>query len=293
MLFEIIEGLAAIAALYLVASPRIAERAYHSNLFDPWKYPKGNYDFALAKSSICEDIFFPSLTGKQLHGWYFQGSPGQKTILLCHGKTGNISDLQILIELLCQTGASVFAFDYQGYGKSEGGPSVKGICDDGSAAYKWLVDHRKIAPTNIIVYGESLGGAVACHLAKHSVIGGLILQSAFSSLRKISIENLPALQVFPETLFPPPFWNNISVLKDYSGPVLLIHGQLDDHIKISHAEEMHIACKEPKHFARLPNTLHDEISELDSQQFLDSIKMFLSTTTQTIPGAVMSSVKHS
>lgn len=129
---EVIGALAAASALYLVASPRIGERFYHSALFDPWKFPKGNYDFSLAKSSKCEDVFFPSLTGKQLHGWYFQGSSGQKTILLCHGKTGNISDLQILIELLCKTGVSVLVFDYQGYGRSEGSPSVKGICDDGT-----------------------------------------------------------------------------------------------------------------------------------------------------------------
>lgn len=161
------------------------------------------------------------------------------------------------------------------------------------AAYKWLVESRKVAPNDIFVYGESLGGAVAGHLAKHNVIGGLILQSAFSSLRKISIENLPALQIFPEILFPPPFWNNVSTLKEYNGPVLLIHGALDQDIKIAHAEEMRSVCKESTRFARLPNTLHDEISELDWQEFLDNVKQFIGTTTSAAPDEVMSSAHHS
>jgi alpha-beta hydrolase superfamily lysophospholipase len=266
--------LAVLGALYLVASPRFGERAYHYALFAPWKYPIGNYDGELGRSGRYEDIFFNAINGKKLHGWFFQGSE-PKTILLNHGKTGNITDLERLIILLCETGASVFIYDYRGFGRSEGAPSLKVICEDGVSAYNWLVETKKVAPANIVAYGESLGGGVACHLANHTDVGALILQSAFCSLREISIENMSALRYFPELLFPIFFKNSRSV-SAFKKPLLLLHGALDEDIHIKHSHKLLAAANDPKNFVILPNTLHDEISEQDSELFVHTVKEFLS-----------------
>jgi hypothetical protein len=272
---EIVEALIALGTLYLVASPRFGERAYHSALFAPWKYPKGNYHGELGSSGRFEDVYFPATDGKKLHGWFFQGA-GTQTIIVNHGKTGNITDLERLIVLLVETGASVLIYDYRGFGRSEGSPSLKVICEDGIAAYKWLVETKKTAPENIIAYGESLGGGVACYLAEHTEIGGLILQSVFGGLRKISIENMPVLRFYPDFLYPKFFKNSVAVSR-FSKPVLLLHGALDEDICIEHSHDLLAAANQPKELVILPNTLHDEISEQDSELFLQTVRSFLSS----------------
>ncbi len=271
---EIAAALLVLGTLYLVASPRFGERAYHSALFAPWKYPKGNYHGELGSSGRFEDVFFPAIDGKKLHGWFFQGT-GPQTIVVNHGKTGNITDLERLILLLIETGASVFIYDYRGFGRSEGSPSIKVICEDGLAAYKWLVETKKVAPANIVAYGESLGGGVACYLAENTEIGGLILQSVFSSLRQISIENVPSLRFYPEFLYPT-FLKNSEAVSRFSKPVLLLHGALDDDIHIAHSHKLAAAANDPKEFVILPNTLHDEISEHDSELFVQTVRSYLS-----------------
>jgi alpha-beta hydrolase superfamily lysophospholipase len=260
-------------ALYLVASPRYGERAYHSALFAPWKYPVGNYHGELGSSGRFEDVFFDAIDGKKLHGWFFQGTT-DKAIIVNHGKTGNITDLERLMFMLLDTGASVFIYDYRGFGRSEGAPSLKVICEDGIKAYEWLVKEKHFAPKDIVAYGESLGGVVACHLAERTEIGGLILQSAFSSLRKISIENMAVLKYFPETLFPI-YGKNLLTLGRFKKPVLILHGALDQDINIQHSHDLHAAATSNKDFITLPNTLHDEIDEKDGELFVRSVKTYL------------------
>lgn len=273
---EALEICAGLLVLYIVASPRVAERAYHVALFEPHKYPKGNYDNASVNGRD-EDIFFPSLNGKQLHAWHFKGNPDKKTVLVCHGNTGNIADLDGLIILLLRTGASVFVFDYQGFGRSGGAPSVSGICRDGHAAYKYLVEQRGIAPADIVLYGESLGGAVACQLAHSVPVAGLILQSAFSCLTRISFESYAILGIFPEILFPPPYFNNVAMLKKLMNvPVLITHGQKDADIKFTHAQALFNGANNPKSFLPLPNTAHHEIAQEDWGLFTSSVGLFLS-----------------
>jgi alpha-beta hydrolase superfamily lysophospholipase len=279
-LLESIETLIALLALYVVASPRVAERAYHPALFEPHKYPQGHYESEFAKSGRFHDLFFPTPTGNQLHAWYFRGETGAKTILFCHGNSGNISDLEGHIELLLQTGASVFVFDYQGFGRSQGRPSVSGICADAHAAHKYLVEKLHVSPNDIVLYGESLGGAVACELARREPIAGLILQSTFSCLTRISFENYAILGIFPEFLFPPPYFNNVAVLRDsIKVPVLVTHGEKDTEIRIAHAHALIACATGPKQMVGLPNTEHSEIAALDHELFVCGLREFLHQLT--------------
>ncbi|HEY9685031.1 MAG TPA: alpha/beta fold hydrolase [Drouetiella sp.] len=272
---EIAAALALLIALYLVASPRYGERAYHYALFAPWKYPVGNYHGELGSSGKFDDVYFKAIDGKKLHGWFFQGT-NSKVIMVNHGKTGNITDLERLMFMLLDTGASVFIYDYRGFGRSEGSPSLKVICEDGIKAYEWLVQEKQTAPGDIVAYGESLGGVVACFLAEQTELGGLILQSAFSSLRKISIENMSVLKYFPQSLFPI-YGNNSVTLSRFQKPVLILHGALDQDISIQHSHDLHDAATSNKEFVILPNTLHDEIDEKDHVLFVTTVKTFLDT----------------
>ncbi len=273
IILSILCALALLLALYLVASPRFGERAYHYALFAPWKYPIGNYHGDLGSSGRFEDVFFDAVDGSKLHGWFFQGTE-KKAIIVNHGKTGNITDLERLMFLLLDTGASVFIYDYRGFGRSEGSPSLKVICEDGLKAYQWLVEQKQFSPKEIVAYGESLGGIVACHLAEHTEIGGLILQSAFSSLRQISIENMAVLKYFPDSLFPIYGKNSVTVSR-FNKPILMLHGALDQDIIIRHSHDLLAAATTDKEFVILPNTLHDEIDEKDSELFVRTVKAFL------------------
>ncbi|HEY9712603.1 MAG TPA: alpha/beta hydrolase [Chroococcales cyanobacterium] len=211
-------------------------------------------------------------TGVKLHGWLFRGKDS-RTILVCHGNSGNILDLYRLIAYLRQTGCSVFVFDYQGFGRSQGAPSMAGICQDAKAAYDYVA---KFTPADqIILYGESLGGGVACHIAQTEPTGGLILQSTFADIRTISYQVFLPLGIYPELLYPKPFFNSLKMLSKYERPVLFIHGEKDKDVSIKHAELMFAAASEPKLFVRLANTGHEEIDDLDGEQFVEALSRFL------------------
>jgi fermentation-respiration switch protein FrsA (DUF1100 family) len=142
-----------------------------------------------------EDVFFSTQDKIQLHGWFIPADNARYTVLLCHGNAGNISHRLEKIRLFNRLGCNVFAFDYRGYGKSQGSPSEKGLYKDAQAAFTYVIT-RGISPSQIIGYGESLGGAVIVDLARAYPIRALILESTFSSasdMAKIIYPFIPAL----------------------------------------------------------------------------------------------------
>jgi fermentation-respiration switch protein FrsA (DUF1100 family) len=116
----------------------------------------------------CEDFFFTARDGVKLNAWFFpadKDSPRKPmAVLVCHGNGGNIGYRLELCRALLDTGVSVLMFDYRGYGRSEGRPGEEGTYHDAQAAYEWLRSHG-FSGKDIVAYGESLGGGVACELA--------------------------------------------------------------------------------------------------------------------------------
>ena len=262
-------------ALYAVLSPRLAEPVYRPTLFNPHKYPSGNYQRGVVNDVRARDVIFPTANGRKLHGWLFSRNDASKSILINHGNTGNIADLHELVSLLLQSGASVFVYDYQGYGKSEGSPSVRGICDDGLAAYDWLVSSEKVAPDDLVLYGESLGASVSCYVSERRNVSGLILQSSFSTLRRIAGESFPLLRIYPPWLFPRPYFDNLSVLRKAHPPLLVLHGLKDTEVSPAHADALFSQACEPKALVHLPNTQHSEVDAADARTFVEAVRSFL------------------
>lgn len=131
-----------------------------------------------------EDLTF--LSGKEtVHGWFVEGRPGQPVVLYCHGNAGNISDRLTQIRAIHEAGLSVLAFDYAGYGWSTGEPSEAQMYLDAAGAFAWLV-RRGYSTDRIIVYGESLGGAVAAQLAAATRPLLLVLEATFTSLPEVA-----------------------------------------------------------------------------------------------------------
>src|SRR5258708_17341851 len=145
-----------------------------------------------------EDVYFKTSDGVLLNGWFFPANAGSPrpgwAVLVCHGNAGNISYRPDLAQALLETGLSVFLFDYRGYGLSKGDPSEEGTYLDAQAAHHWL-EQKGIAASNIIAYGESLGGGVASELTLRERLGGLVLQSTFSSIPDIGTQLFPQLPV--------------------------------------------------------------------------------------------------
>jgi fermentation-respiration switch protein FrsA (DUF1100 family) len=226
----------------------------------------------------CEDIFFSASDGVRLNGWFFSADTNVAAgfvILLCHGNAGNLSHRLPIIDMLLKAGASVFAFDYRGYGRSSGKPSEKGVCLDAEAAWQWLRDHG-FAAMNIVALGESLGGGVVCELATRKPIAGMILQSTFTSVPDVASELMPWL---PVRLLVTTRFDNHAKLKRLQVPVLFLHGRKDTIIPFRHAQKNFATAKAPKYFAELDGD-HNDALTASPEKYQRAVAEFLTKLAQ-------------
>lgn len=208
-----------------------------------------------------EDVHFKASDGTELHGWFFPAdtnSPRARiAFLICHGNGGNISHRLGLCTALLKTGASVFVFDYRGYGQSHGRPGEEGTYRDAQAAHVWL-RQKGFHGENIIAFGESLGGGVVSELALRETLGGMVLQSTFTSIPDIGGELFPWLPVrWMSTIK----YDTHTKLPRINVPVLVLHSRADDLTRFHHAEKNFAVANEPKIFVELRGTHNEAVWE--------------------------------
>jgi fermentation-respiration switch protein FrsA (DUF1100 family) len=228
-----------------------------------------------------EDVYFKAADGVELNGWYFPARPGSPraewVILVCHGNAGNISHRLGMYQALLEHGVNVFAIDYRGYGRSGGRPGEEGTYLDVLAGYAWL-RQKGFAGTNIIAYGESLGGGVVSELCRRTETAGLILQSTFTSLPDIGAELYPWLPVrWISTIR----YDTRGKLPGLSIPVLILHSRRDELIGFHHAERNFAAANEPKLFREIGGEHNEPLT--DRAAFADGIEQFLRLVEATGP----------
>ncbi len=163
-----------------------------SLLFFPDKYPVGDWNPA---GLNFEDAWFDAADGTRLHGWFVPHDNPRAVVLFAHGNAGNITGRDDILRSLHRMGVAVLAFDYRGYGRSEGSPNEAGILGDGRAARTWLAKRVGIPESDIVLMGESLGGAVAALLAAETPARGLVLENTFSSAPDVAAYHYPWLPV--------------------------------------------------------------------------------------------------
>ena len=207
--------------------------------------------------------------------WFFPADPGnapssRRVILICHGNAGNLSHRLPLCRLLLETGASVMVFDYRGYGRSPGHPSEENTCRDAQAACQWL-RQKGFADTNIVAYGESLGGGVAAELALREPLGGVILQSTFTSVADLGAELYPWL---PVRLVCEIQYDTLHKLPRLKTPVLIMHSRQDNIVPYAHAEKNFAAAREPKTFREIHGGHNDAVFTAHAE-ILSSVNQFL------------------
>jgi hypothetical protein len=221
-----------------------------------------------------EEVFFTARDGVKLHGWFFRADPNAPRAHLAlhfsHGNAGNISHRLDLYALLLDLGLSVFAYDYRGYGRSEGRPGEEGTYRDAEAAHAWLCA-RGFAATNILAYGESLGGAVAAELALRERVGGLVLQSTFTSVPDIGAELFPWLPARTVAMFR---YDTRRKLPRVNVPVLVMHSRGDSLVAFHHAEENFAAAREPKLLWELQGD-HNDSPQFQRERFQEGLRKFL------------------
>jgi pimeloyl-ACP methyl ester carboxylesterase len=218
-----------------------------------------------------EEVKFKSANGKMLNGLYFKREGAKRVLLLSHGNAGNVAHRIPHVVHMLQMGASVLLYDYQGYGKSEGEPSVSGIVEDGLAAYDFLTKQIGWHANQVVSYGESLGCAVTCQIAKQRSAAALVLQSGFASLPGAARDRFIWLNLFPDFTFPQPQLNNCQILAANKTPLLIIHGEKDNILPIKYADQMYTAAISPKQFVRLKNSGHNDILEADLKEYVGAL----------------------
>lgn len=209
-----------------------------------------------------EDVILTSEDNVRLHGWYIPRANARATLLFFHGNGGNISHRLDSIRIFNGLGLSVFILSYRGYGKSGGRPSINGTRLDALAAWQWLTEDRKIPASEIVVFGRSLGGAVAMELMRSVTPGALILESTFSSLADMA--------PFPRRIAPfllgGDFWNSEKTAAGLTVPTLSIHSQRDEVVPFRQGRRIYEAVASEKTFL--------EIQGDHNRGFLQSIGIY-------------------
>ncbi len=142
-----------------------------------------------------EDVSLDTDDGETLHGWFVPLERSCGTVLICHGNGGNISHRLETLEIFNRLGMQTFIFDYRGYGKSTGTPDERGTYLDAEAAWRWLVNEKNVVPDELIIFGRSLGGALAAWLGKEHKPKALIIESSFTSIPDLAAGIYPWLPV--------------------------------------------------------------------------------------------------
>jgi fermentation-respiration switch protein FrsA (DUF1100 family) len=188
--------------------------------------------------------------GETLTGWFLPASPGPVerpwAVLYCHGNGGNIGGRLPLLAGLRELGLAVLIFDYRGYGESSGRTTVDGTRLDVIAAWRHLVDDRGYDPSEIVMWGRSLGGAVAIDQAARLTTTGmppaaLVVESTFTSTVDIGRELYPWLPVrlFARRIDYP----SLELIATVQAPVLIAHSQEDELIPYAHGLRLHEAAE--------------------------------------------------
>jgi fermentation-respiration switch protein FrsA (DUF1100 family) len=218
-----------------------------------------------------EDIVLQTTDDVRLHAWFIPAAKPRATVLFCHGNAGNISHRLDSIRLLHSLGLQVLIFDYRGYGASEGRPSEKGTYRDVDAAWQYLRRILGLPEERIILFGRSLGAAVAADLASRTRPAAVILESAFTSVPDMAAGIYPWL---PVRLLSRYRYDNLDKVARITRPLLVVHSREDEIVPFAHGERLFRQARDPKQFLEM-NGGHNEAFQSSRKAYTHGLKSFL------------------
>lgn len=199
-----------------------------------------------------ESLHLETSDGLNIHAWHVPHPEPVAAMLFCHGNAGNLGFRLDSLKQFHSIGLDVLIFDYRGYGISEGRPSERGTYLDAEAAWQWL--EKRHPDLKKVIFGRSLGGAVAVHLAQTAQADGLIVESGFTSIPDIGEDLFPFLPVRRISSI---FYASIAKIGRVTMPVMVLHSPDDEIIPYHHGEALFEAAPEPKRFYRLSGGHND------------------------------------
>ena len=220
-------------------------------------YPETGREIIAAPSQAglpYEDVRLVTTDGLSLHGWYIPAPQPRGTVLFLHGNAGNISHRIDSLQMFHRLGYSTLIFDYRGYGNSSGTPSEQGTYRDAEAAWRYLTERRHIPSCRIVLFGESLGGAVAAWLAARQKPAALVIASGFTSVPDFAQQLYPYL---PARWLARIRYDTRESLRSVAAPVLIAHSPEDEIIPFEQGRALFAAANPPKLFLELAGGHND------------------------------------
>jgi hypothetical protein len=228
------------------------------------KYPLGDWE---ADYFEHEDVWFTSADGTKLHGWLVEHPEPRAVVLYAHGNGENVAYLgPYLKQLSEELRLTILAFDYRGYGRSEGSPGEQGILEDAAAAHAWLAQRTGLPANQIVLMGRSLGGAVAIDLAASSGARGLIVQNTFTSLPEAAAWHYPWA---PVRWLMRNRYDSLAKIARYEGPLLASHGTADEVVPFALGQKLFAAAPGRKEFFRIEGRGHNDPEPREYYRVLD------------------------
>jgi fermentation-respiration switch protein FrsA (DUF1100 family) len=219
-------------------------------------------------------VQIPSTDGVRLAAWLIP-SPDTSTLwlLYLHGNAGNIAKRGYVEHYaqLRKLGLNILTIDYRGYGESSGSPSEQGLYDDARAGYEYLRSMHHVPGGRIVVYGYSLGSALAVDLAGKVPCGGLIVEGSFTSITDVGVEHYPFL---PVRWMAPRLFASRDRITSINAPKLFIHASDDNTIPIRFGRELFDMAPEPKTFLEVKGG-HEDAHNVDAPLFYGGVQLFL------------------
>ncbi len=219
-----------------------------------------------------EDVTFITEDAVRLHGWWIPAAAEAGTVIYLHGAAGNIGTRVELLHDLQRLGLNLFAFDYRGYGESRGFPSEDGTYRDARAAFEVVrARYDDVDAPPVIVYGHSLGGAVAAQLARDKPVRGLIVEGSFTSITDIAELRHPRL---PVRKFGTIRYDACLRVSELTLPKLFAHSRDDETIPYENGRTLFEAAAEPKQFVELRGA-HSDLGWVQTTGYWEQLQAFV------------------
>lgn len=264
------------AALLLLDFGR--RRFRTARLFDPARNPVDGWEPRAygVDPKIVEELWFETRDGEILHGWYCRTDTPIGSAVYFHGNSGNLTTTAPVIPHLLESGLNVLMFDYRGFGRSSGRPSISGVIRDGIDAARL---HETLRPVGVpsVLYGFSMGGAVAAQVLRRHSFDGVIFQSTFTTLSDIARATYPGT---PFHLLSGRFFDTREVVARLQLPALFLHGSDDEVCPASMGQALHDLCPgESRQMAMVEGGRHNDLFEREPTRLRSTIRDFVSTIT--------------
>jgi hypothetical protein len=222
-------------------------------------------------SDTPEILKLTTASGRKITAIYLSNPAAKFTLLVSHGNAEDIGDDRFWLQDLQKAGFAVLAYDYEGYGTSQGAPSERAAYDDEAAAYDYLTRNLKIPAERIIIFGRSVGSGPAVQIAATRPAAALILQSPFVSAFRV----LTRIPLLPFDKFP-----NYKVIRQVRCPVLIIHGESDTVIGSWHGKKLYELANEPKKYLPVPGADHNDLEWVAQKTYSTSLQEFAEFVSQ-------------